>query len=522
MSNEPARRRCAGRLVFSLVVLASFFTAPATAKEDRWLKVEGASFTLLTTLSERDAVVCATEFSLFFQGIKEVIAVDPKRLPPLTIVVFAKKAAFKPYALTDEKGRPLESDGFMVSWQTSWAVGGISYPGFARVRPVLFRQGAYWLLGASKKPLPQWLTLGLTEMFSSAVISEKRTEWGHPIDSYMDYFMTTGPLRVEQLLCADDVKLDSGETTYHRYATCWAFTHFLFFGDHGMGENPLGAYLRKWNAGATREAAFAEVFGVYRDSINQKLDDYIRAGRYRIALRQVVPMAPLQPITASAAEVEAACARLADAAKRSDLAQKHLARWLELAPDDPNAHEMQGMICNEKDDEPGTLAAFQRAFALGSTSSALYFAVGDHFYGEAEGLLDSLAREKCREALNLYARGLALAPQSPVKKYDRMVMAYVRSDTDVTAIRAQVEKGAELYPESGALAAATAELLWRDGKHREARDRLTEILRVHQDSAEVISLGQRLLENWNRTTRESQAPTGLGQQLAEPRGSREP
>jgi tetratricopeptide (TPR) repeat protein len=499
------------------LLLCGMISAAAFGKEERWLKVVEADFTMLTTLQAEDAIARAAEFSQFFAGVRQVISVDSRRLAPLTIVVFAKKQGFYAYSPVDAKGHVDEIDGFISHAGNSWAIGGVANTGFESVRTSLFFEGAGWLLGGSKVRLPQWVEVGLMNVFSTAVITRKDTTWGQPVAGYTDFLQRHGELRLEKMMCAPDagVDFDDGDESFRLYATSWAMVHFMLFGQHGLGSNPLGEYLSQLQSGLTRQEAFVRVFGPHAATLDRALDEYVRNGSYFTARRPLAKIPVPLAMAASPAEVEAACARLAMAANRPALAQTHIGRLAALAPAGPTVDELRALLAEQQSDSPGKWAALRRAAEKGSVDSSVYFSLAEKLLADSATAPPLAAQEMCREAAGHFRRSLALNPRHQ-EAYEHLFAATVRAGLETTSIKEQLLQGMAYFPRSGAIAAGVAELDWREGRRIDARKRLEAVLQ-QSPAPDQITLGLigGLQSQWQGEERWEQAKVAVAEQRFE-------
>jgi hypothetical protein len=70
-------------------------------------------FTVISEASEAKTRAWAIEFELFRRGISQLLPVEPGRLQPVSVVLFASAGRFEPFKPL-ENGKPARIDGFFV------------------------------------------------------------------------------------------------------------------------------------------------------------------------------------------------------------------------------------------------------------------------------------------------------------------------------------------------------------------------------------------------------------------------
>jgi len=135
--------------------------------EPSWHELRTGGFTVLTQLSERDTRSWADEFSQFIRALKDVVPVDERRVPPLTVVLFRGPARFDPYRPAGPDGRPVDAAGFFVR-NPSWAMIGLaSRSSDGATRHIIFHEGVHWCMSDVSGKYPLWFNEGLAEVFST-------------------------------------------------------------------------------------------------------------------------------------------------------------------------------------------------------------------------------------------------------------------------------------------------------------------------------------------------------------------
>jgi tetratricopeptide (TPR) repeat protein len=402
-----------GFVVLSLVAWGA--SLPAAENNERWLKVTAPEFTVITPLKEKDAVAWAGQFSQFIAALKGFINVDPRRLPRLTMVVFAREKDFAAFRPLQENGTVIEVAGFF-SRRESWAVAGLAGARMSEeTRTTIFHEGTHWFLSGFELPNPVWLEEGLAEVFSTFVIDGKKASWGRPIQPHVDALQLLRPMPLQQLLflAQDNLHGDSDDASLRTglaYAQSWAFVHYLIFGQRKVPKGALIDYVKKLRT-IHPDEAFSQAFGGTYAEVDRQLNDYMRGGRYFVAHQPILELPAPKAEPASVAEVEDALARLRMAGRRHEEAKASVGRVLAAAPEDPRSYELQGELAGEMGDAEGARSAFRQAAEKGSQDFRTYYeiAYADHLAASGdEGARPDLPPEKARTIANNYKRAINL------------------------------------------------------------------------------------------------------------------
>jgi len=327
-------------------IIGLSWVTPASAKESRWLSVSASEFKLFTNLPEKEAKTYAEEFSQYLAALQRFIPVNHRRLPPLSIVIFATQRDFDRYRLRDASGKLLEVSGYF-SRRESWAsigLGGAQMD--EEVRRIIFHEGVHWFLSAYEQPRPVWLEEGLAEVFSTFKLYKNKGEWGHPIPSHVMLLGETGLLPIEKLLFYPRELLFHGSSLHSGiiYAQSWALVHFLTFGDNGLPAGAFSNYLKLSRTGMHPDEAFAQAFGGDYQSVDKKFSLYLRSGKYFKAGLAAPPVEDFKVTPVSVLERELALGQLALAGGLIELASSHAQKAIAAASEDARGYALLGQV----------------------------------------------------------------------------------------------------------------------------------------------------------------------------------
>lgn len=498
----PSSLHC--RRIRLIALAAGLCCAASAADGDRWLKVTTPHFTVITAQREKEAVAWAAEFSQFIAALQDFIRVNPKRLPPLTMVVFARERDFAGFRPLRQDGSTMEVAGFF-SRRPSWAVAGLAAAGLKdETRATIFHEGTHWFLSGFELPNPVWLEEGLAEVFSTFAVEGKHFSWGKAIEPHVLALRTTKTLPLEQVLflARDDLHGagDGDEVrTALAYAQSWAFVHYLTFGQRDVPKGALIEYVKRLRTSHPDEA-FRQAFGGTYAEVDRKLRDYLVVGRYFVAKQPLAALPAPMAQPASLVEVEDALARLRLAAGRHAEARTGVERALAAAPDNPRVYELQGELEQESGNAGAALAAFGKAIDKGSTDFRPYFelAAAEHSRaGESDGSVRNLTPQRARLIANGYERAINLNPRFR-PSYEGLAGLLELVPPGNTEDIKFLELGLRLYPDDGMIRLGLASLAKREGNTERARALLNEVLGSDKHPAHVLGYARRLDASWTQ------------------------
>ncbi|ACB76143.1 DUF1570 domain-containing protein [Opitutus terrae] len=474
------------------------------AKEPQWLRVSAPEFTVITTLSEKEAVAWAGEFAQFIGALQGFIPVNPQRLPRLTIVVFGREREFADYRPLGDDIKVQEVAGFFAR-RDSWAVAGLAKNDWnERTKATIFHEGTHWFLSAFELPNPVWLEEGLAEVFSTFAIGKKKISWGRAIEDHVMVLNELPPMPLEKLLFISEGSLFTGGEegavrTGMAYAQSWAFVHYLMFGQNDAPRGAMMAYVRALRTATHPDEAFRQAFGQDYATMDEKLRRYLRGGRYYVAERPPATLAELRAEPASVADVEDALARLCLGGRRMGEALAHANHVLAAAGDSAVPFELLGQVHLERGNRPMAQAAFEQAVARKSLDFRPYYEIARARHAgsaQPDGSLGDVSPVEARKIANGYERAINLnARYRPA--YEGLAGVVELTPAGNPQDLAFLQQGVLLFPDNGMIRLGLAVVEKRDGDATKAAMLLNEVLESEKPQpVHVRNYAHRLETAW--------------------------
>lgn len=457
------RRRFAGLGLGLLLVLATIDAAHAARTE--WLKIETPRFTVLSQWDENATLALARDYARFVDAAAPLLGTQLDRLPPLTVMLFARDEDFLAYAPEREEGR---GDGLVNAFHArreSWAVAGLSVQNrdAATIRRLLFHEGTHWLASANHpQRLPPWLDEGLAQLLETATFDGDRAVWGEPDARLLAFLRGTKPMPLERVLAAsrsDPLFADYRQTNAF-YAKSWALVHYLLLGrGEGVGEAPGAALVDARDVDPTR--LLRRELGATIEETDSRLRSYVRQAALPTAMREArsSTSASLQSVVAPVAEVETGRGRLALTGNHRRLALEHARRAVALADDSPEGHELLALSAGGDDRSREAAATHaRRAVQRGSTDVEMRLILGDALGDQPDAANGAVARVRADQ----YLRAVQSKPRLEAA-YERLAWTLADADEITVADVAAMERGRIEFPDDAAPLLGLAVLAHRRG-----------------------------------------------------------
>jgi tetratricopeptide (TPR) repeat protein len=486
--------------------LTLLLVAPAMAAPT-WHKVVAPQFTLYSSGKSTDTLKTAEELNQFIAALQGVLPVNPRALPPLTVVLFGRDREFRDYRPTRPNGKPWDVAGFF-SRREGWAVFGLSTANLDdEVRQTVYHEAVHWFSSAFDLPNPPWLEEGLAEVFSTFTVEKGNASWGEAIAPHVSVLRSTRPLPLERLLAVSQSDPLFNETlrTGEFYAGSWAFVHYLLFGKHGMPRSVLNDYITMHRRTAMHpDEAFKKAFGSDYREMDRLLGRYLKNGQYFKGTVPVTPSAtPLVVEPASDLEREVALTRLAIGAGQSARALTHANNARNLGPDFAAASEALGYAAESADDKATMLTAFTDAVRQGTRDYRIHFVLGNEAHrastptmGMSTGPLDGIDSKDARKIVNHYERAINLRPSYRVA-YQNLGGIIELAENAGPADRQFLELGLTLFPDDGMIQLGLAVLDRKLGAKEESRRWLDGVLNAASPHpSHVAAYARRIDDAW--------------------------
>ena len=173
------------RLTKSLLSLLFCLIAGPTAFAADWRTVETPHYRLVTQAGDREATQWMRDFDQFILSTTALLQIDPKALPPLTVVIFDRDRDYTPYKVLRPNGKVANVAGQFIRMPT-WSV--IGMPLVAEkdlTRITLFHEATHWLASVDQSRQPAWFSEGIAELFSTFELRGDHVSWAKPIAGHL-------------------------------------------------------------------------------------------------------------------------------------------------------------------------------------------------------------------------------------------------------------------------------------------------------------------------------------------------
>ena len=376
-------RRLAAALVL-LTLLSAWAVAPVAAADD-WIEVKSAHFTVVSNASERTTRRLVWQFEQVRSATSALFSwakTDLNR--PLSILVIKDENSMRALAPEYWEGRrsihPASvwtggPDGTYIALRAD-----VEVEDRGTLNPY---RTAYWsyidmVLGQSiGRDLPLWFRRGFTEVLSNTIVRDDHILVGAPIPSELQILRERQLLLLPKLLTITRQSPEEKEAARREVfdAECWAFVHFLMFGDEGVRSPKLAAYASLVAAGKDPVASFAETLGPieplqsgFRLYYQRSIFSYSRINLDVSVERERFPVRKMP-----AAESASIRAMFHTAMRRPVEARAAIAEARKADPKVAASYVAEGLLADRDNKVDEAKAAYTRAAELESTNAYAYF-----------------------------------------------------------------------------------------------------------------------------------------------------
>ena len=227
------------------------------------------------------------------------------------------------------------------------------------------------------RDLPLWFRRGFTEVLSNTIVADDHILFGAPIPSELQILRERQLLLLPKLLTITRQSPEEKEATRREVfdAECWAFVHFLMFGDEGARSPKLAAYASLVAAGKDPAASFAETLGPieplqdgFRLYYQRSIFSYRRINLDVSVDRERFPVRKLP-----AAESASMRAMFHTAMRRPVEARAAIAEARKADPKAAGSYVAEGILADRDNKLDEAKAAYTKAAELESTNAYAYF-----------------------------------------------------------------------------------------------------------------------------------------------------
>jgi tetratricopeptide (TPR) repeat protein len=448
------------RWLICLLVLA--VSSPAMAGDRPWRAAATPHYRLISQLSERDTAVWMREFDQFILSTTDILKMDVRALPPLTVVLFDRDKEYTPYKLLRPNGETADVAGQFV-WRPTWSMIGMANATATEAsRRTIYHEAMHWLMSVDQARHPAWFSEGIAEMFSTFERRGDKVNWAKPISSHLALLQTTRDLPLAEFLIEPAALFDRDERTDRFYAQAWAFTHFLMFST-GRREQLL-KFLETYKV-KSGEATVEAVFGTTLKDTEREFRLYVEQRSWGYTIRPVKAAAEppaLQP--APPALVDASLGFLALGARRHDLARAHARKAIALDDNVPDGHAILAYLAVDEDNDFDQAVTHARAaLARGSKDSSLFMLLGDSYMKGR----NSQQPDAKRARVDMYENAINLTPRR-LAGYERLTEALFALENPREEDAQFLILGLRVFPGEDWLRVGTAVVDYRRGRREAA------------------------------------------------------
>ena len=330
----------------------SLLTSPVLAlppPDEPWIEVRSPSFLLFSNAGEKSTRRIATDLERLRSALGQLnpdLALSSPQ--PIYIYVFRNDESFRPYKLLDN-GKPLDGQGYFVSHpEAHYMV--ISGDPKVDERAVCYHEYLHSILRNNYADLPLWLNEGLSEYYSTFLVSATEDRIGTAIREHAVWLRRHPLIPLRELFAMDESSADynEGDRRGVFYAQSWALVHYLLNTDAENRQRTL-AYLQDVAHGKAGPDALRRLLGMDEQVLETKLGAYVRRAVF------MVRADPARAESSFAIQVEPlkhadALVRLGELLLRAsdeqqtDEAAEHFRAALAQKPDHPRALAGAGRI----------------------------------------------------------------------------------------------------------------------------------------------------------------------------------
>lgn len=451
--------------------LALLVASPAPSAETAWRTLEAEHFRVLSQLGDRDTIAWARDFNQFIASMSGVLHIDPRRLPPLTIVLFARNRDFIPFMTVRPNGKTANISG-LTARQPTWSVIAIGpNPDRKGLRSTVYHEATHWLMSADEARRPAWYAEGTAVLFSTFEQVGRKVNLGKPPESRLQILDEQGMTPMREFLIRPGALFNHDDDTAQFYAQSWVFTHFLLYSGEPARVQLLNRFLEVYRT-RSGEATVNEVIGTRLAALDKDFRNYASRETYEYSAIDAASIAdPPPPVPASPAFIQSTLAFLAFGGGRFDLARQYAGKAIELAPYEPGGHEILAYLAVRDQAHDRVKIHAEAALRSGSRDSQMYMLLGQTF---AEGA-NASQPGSLRQRIDLYERAIRLNPWRN-EPYEQLAEALFTLGDPTPEDAKFLSQGLSVFPGNDWVRVAIAAVAQRQGRPAEARNAMQRAL----------------------------------------------
>ncbi len=460
------------RWVLCVLVLVS---SQARADDASWRTATTPNYRIISQLSDSDTADWMRGFDQFVLSTCGALGLNPRALPPLTVVIFARGKDYTPYKLAGPNGRTANVAGQFV-WRPTWSMIAMAHDAFDdQSRRTIYHEATHWLMSGDQTSHPAWFSEGIAEMFSTFERQAGKVNWAKPIDAHLQLLRTTSPMPLAQFLAEPSALFDRDDRTNLFYAQAWAFTHFLMFSKEPGRRHQLAQFLDTYKT-HSGEATVEAVFGKDLPNTEREFDIYIEQRSWRYMIEPAKPDSQPPALQPAAADlVQASLGFLALGSERPELARQHARKAIDLNSAAPDGHALLAYLEQQPIDggeSDAGVAEAQAAVQRGSRDAEMFKILGDSYVNGP----NSAKPDAAQASVGMYENAINSSPRQ-LANYDRLTEALFRLEKPREEDAEFLAIGMRAYPGDDWLRVGSAVVDDRLGRHDAALAELEAALR---------------------------------------------
>jgi len=403
------------RVIPALLIAAA---CAASVHAAEWRKLSTPRYTIYTHTSDSLTREVASDFDDFIGFLGRIIVVDPHRLKPLTIVIFADDGEFDPFKPRAADGRSIDYvsqevpdafTGSLTGVRDGWATIAMAAQDYEyQTRHAAFAGGVYWYLNGLGIWAPSAVTHGTAAMFSTFKREISHVEMGIAPRGYERMLDQWRLVPVAQLFDTTQDEAIEGHNRVLFSVESWALAHYLMFAKEPVRRHAFAAFWQALRGGSTAEEALVKALGPEEAAaIDTNLRNYMHGMRYTMKVSvgeepdNRDPIVPADPM-----EVEIALAKAA-MISGLDTAVTHAEAAVAASKGRPEAYDIRAEALAASKPAPESVRqAVEEAMAHGSRSAWIVWADATFRFGRVGD--PGTSAQDARAAVNLAERAANL------------------------------------------------------------------------------------------------------------------
>jgi hypothetical protein len=421
----------------------------------KWRHYQSPNFELYSGNSDRESRDVLQNLELLHAAFQDFVKLPVRRPLPVTVFYFADDDDFRAYAPT-VYGKKHTFAGFYVERPDRAIILMSPRDEQQQAQQLVFHEYVHHLFRVMEERPPTWYNEGMAELFSTLQEESGRLVLGRPIVGRVGQLQREGLMPLEKLFAVshDSAVFRDGEHTGQFYSQSWALVHFCYLGATDIPREKLTLFLNvarspRFAEQPERVRAFTrELFGFDYPELQQRVERYMRVGRYQGRTLPLPQIADAKTYASRVVPPEEAQLRLAEVAARVNRTPEARLALLHGAgrhPEDTRIDETLGTLAYFENDQTGARERWERAIEHGTTNPAVFHEVARQMTQRLFAQFDpfyQMPEEMAARLRVLLRRSIEAAPQQTAA-YE--TLAWVEA-TSAECVVANVNLVQERFP----------------------------------------------------------------------------